>query len=94
MTAPIQKETDMAIRRKKGTFCAPNSFDALISCYSKAALIDALWCACQLGTDGSYEEITTLAARELRIALQTRRDRVYQELVTVADRRIDNDPPD
>ena len=36
---------------KKGPQMASEDFDAMIGCYSKAALIDALWCACALGTD-------------------------------------------
>jgi hypothetical protein len=77
---------------KKGPQMASEDFDAMIGCYSKAALIDALWCACALGTDESFEQITTKAAREMKIALNTRGDRVRPELVAASVRRIDSDP--
>ena len=73
---------------KKGPLCASGKFDELIGCYSKAALVDALWCACQLGTDESKEEITTKAAREMQAALNLRGDRVRPALVAAAVRRI------
>jgi hypothetical protein len=76
---------------KKGPEMASGEFDAIIGCYSKAALVDALWCACQLGTDESAEQITTRAAREIRIALDLRGDRVRPELVAAASRRTDSD---
>jgi hypothetical protein len=76
---------------KKGPEMASDEFDALIGVYSKSALVDALWCACQLGTDESKEEITTKAAREMQIALNLRGDRVRPALVAAAVRRIDSD---
>jgi len=76
---------------KKGTFYAPASFDELLGCYSKAALVDALWCACQLGTNESTEEITIRAAREMQIALRTRGDRVRPALVATAALPLDGD---
>jgi|TARA_R110000824_G_scaffold41944_1_gene124183 hypothetical protein len=75
---------------KKGPLCASTEFDALIGSYSKAALVDALWCACQLGAD-THEEITTRGAREMRIALRMRGDRVRPELVAIAERHRDGD---
>jgi hypothetical protein len=79
------------MNNKKGPLFASGEFDELIGCYSKAALVDALWCACQLGTDESREEITTKAAREMLIALNLRDDRVRPALVAAAVRRIDSD---
>lgn len=76
---------------KKGPLCCSDEFDAMIGCYSKAALVDALWCACQLGTNESSEEITIRAAREMEIALNTRGDRVRPALVAAAGRRIEGD---
>lgn len=61
---------------------------------SKQALIDALWCACQLGTDESSEQITTQAARNLVIAQRQRGDRVIQVVLTAANGRIDSDGED
>ena len=79
------------MNNKTGPLFASGEFDELIGCYSKAALVDALWCACQLGTDESREEITTKAAREMLIALNLRDDRVRPALVAAAVRRIDSD---
>lgn len=72
--------------------CAPE-FAALIGKASKAALVDALWNACHLGTDESTEQITTKAARELRIALDARCDRVPVILRNRAAWPIDSDGP-
>ena len=106
MTAPIpRRQTDAVCQRRiskrlrgsaersweKGTFYAPASFDELLGCYSKAALVDALWCACQLGTNESTEEITIRAAREMQIALRTRGDRVRPALVATAALPLDGD---
>ncbi len=76
--------------KKRAT--APAEFVRLLNVASKAALLDALWCSCQLGTDESAEQITTKAARELKIALDMRGDRVPSELAAAAERRIDSDP--
>lgn len=68
-------------------------FGALFAQVSKAALIDALWCACQLGTDDSDAQITAKAAREVLIALDSRGDRRPGGLVEAAAVWIDSDGP-
>jgi len=65
----------------------------MLSTVSKQALIDALWCACQLGTDESSEQITTQAARNLEIALRERGDRIPPIVTETAARWITSDGP-
>jgi hypothetical protein len=66
-------------------------FDGL----SKAALIDALWCACQLGTDESEEQILSRMARESKLAIDARGDkpssRTRAALDTLANLYVDGD---
>jgi hypothetical protein len=76
---------------KKPVVMASNAFSNLFSQVSKAALIDALWCACQLGTDESREQILTQAARNMVIALRERGDRVPPDIQHAADLKIDSD---
>jgi hypothetical protein len=80
----------MAIGKKGPAMCG-REFSALMSQASKMALIDALWCACQLGTDESREQITSQAARNLVYALRERGDRIPVDLQRAADMRIDSD---
>ena len=76
---------------KKPAVMASREFAATLSGVSKQALIDALWCACQLGTDESSEQITTQAARNLEIALRERGDRIPPIVAAAAARRVDSD---
>lgn len=76
---------------KKGPVMAGREFARMFDQISKAALIDALWCACQLGTDESADQITTKAAREAAIALVNRGDRVPRDIVTQTKHLIDSD---
>ena len=69
------------------------AFAGLMDKASKAALIDALWCACQLGTDETPEQILAQGARELRAALEMRGERVSRLVRDAAAVRIDSDPP-
>jgi hypothetical protein len=78
---------------KRPALASP-AFALLCGRVSKAALVDALWCACQLGTDESREQITAQAARNLEIALDARDDRVPRAITTAAQGRIDSDPPE
>jgi hypothetical protein len=79
---------------KKPAVMASRDFARMFNQLSKAALIDALWCACQLGTDESPEQIASQAARNAQIALHHRGDRWPTEIITVARGRIDSDPED
>lgn len=76
---------------KKPTFYAAPEFERMCREVSKAALIDALWCACQLGTTEEAHEITTQAARNLSIALEGRGDRVPISIKVHASQPIDSD---
>ena len=82
----------MAGFRKKLPVLTPAAFTDMFDKISKAALIDALWCASQLGTDETHEQITSLAARNAQIALRERGDRCPPEITTAASVRIDSDP--
>lgn len=70
---------------KKPAMLASPEFAKLMSAASKQALVDALWCACRLGTTEEPHEITTQAARNLALALEQRGDRVPIGLKIVAD---------
>lgn len=76
---------------KKPVLVASDAFRRLFQPLSKASLIDALWCACQLGTNESAEEIATQAARNAVIAMELREDRIPPALVEQSKRRIDSD---
>jgi hypothetical protein len=80
-------------KKRPPAMCAAE-FAALFAQVSKAALIDALWCACQLGTDETREQITAKAAREVIIALDARGDRHPRGLDDWAKTRIDSDVDD
>jgi FixJ family two-component response regulator len=82
----------MAGLGKKPALCCSREFAQLCDGISKAALVDALWNACQLGTNESAEEIETQAARNIYAALSAREDRIPKEVNAVAARRIDSDP--
>ena len=71
---------------------ASQEFARLFSQLSKAALIDALWCACQLGTNESADEIATQAARNVVPAMAHRGDRVPKDIVNIVGRPIYSDP--
>lgn len=77
---------------KKGLRMASPHFDAAFSRISKAALMDALWCACQLGTDESSGQIEAQAARNASAALYARGDRIPRDIAEMAIRTIDSDP--
>jgi len=76
---------------KKPVLVASERFSQVVGLASKAALVDALWCACQLGTDESEEQILAQAARNLRIALHLRGDRAPATVEAAADTPIDSD---
>jgi hypothetical protein len=76
------------------TRMASAAFAELFAPVSKAALVDALWCACQLGTDDSPEQYLTNAARNVVIALRERGDRVPPSIQRAADLTIESDVPD
>ncbi len=76
---------------KKPPMMAPDSFARMCEQWSKAALIDVLFCACQLGTDESLDQIATQAARNAVIVCDYRQDRVPASLRECAERRIDSD---
>lgn len=63
---------------------------------SKAALVDALYCACVLGTDESLDQIAAKMARELSAALEYRGDRPASPYRKALERlsavRIESDP--
>ena len=82
----------MAGLGKKPPLLSSQPFAALFDQVSKAALIDALWCACQLGTDESEQQIATQAARNVVIALRQRGDRIPSTLQSQSENRIDSDP--
>jgi hypothetical protein len=81
----------MAGLGKKPAVMASADFARLFDQVSKAALIDALWCACQLGTDESAEQITTKAAREVGLALKNRGDKIARDIKWHANKPIDSD---
>lgn len=76
---------------KKPPLMASRSFRVLFDRVSKGALIDALWCACQLGTDESDEQIESQAARNVLAALEVRGDRILPAIREAAARVIDSD---
>jgi hypothetical protein len=78
-------------RGKKGVCMATPEFARVFDQISKAALIDALWCACQLGTNETPEEILTQAARNAVIALNQRGDRLPATMASLAHGHIDAD---
>jgi hypothetical protein len=70
---------------------ASAEFARLFNEISKQALIDSLWCACQLGTDESDGEILAQAARNAKIALHARGDRIPGDIISASKRVIDSD---
>jgi hypothetical protein len=76
---------------KKPAAMASAGFARMFDQLSKAALIDVLWCACQLGTDESSDEITTQAARNAIAAMAVRKDRIPKDIAAQARLRIDSD---
>ena len=78
---------------KKRAVMSSREFSRLFSQISKQALVDTLWCACQLGTDESDEQITTQAARNAQIALAHRGDRVPREIAALSNLPVDSDAP-
>ena len=76
---------------KKGTALCSPEFARVMDKASKAALIDALWCACALGTNETALEILAQASRNLLVALQQRGDRVWPGLNDLAHGHIDSD---
>jgi hypothetical protein len=78
------------VGKKPAEMCS-RAFESAFSCMSKAALIDALWCASQLGTNETAEEIEAQAARNACAALRERGDRVPPILAEMEKRRIDSD---
>lgn len=76
---------------KKPPTMASREFVSAFDRFSKAAILDALWCACQLGTDETTEQITTQAARNVVVALDHRGDYVPTFTRGLAERRIDAD---
>ena len=76
---------------KKPPLMTSPEFGRLFSKISKAALIDVLWCASQLGTDESPEQIAAQAARNAVIALEARGDRIPADLRTISEQPIDSD---
>lgn len=81
----------MASKFKKPATVASTEFWSMFDKISKAALIDALWCACQLGTDESKEQIQTQAARNVVVALDMRGDRCPVEIKKQSELLIDSD---
>lgn len=77
---------------KKPALVASDAFTKLLDQLSKAALIDALWCACQLGTNDSEEEITIQAARNAVAALRMRSDRIPKDIAACAEDLLESDP--
>ena len=75
----------------KSARIASNQFVSAMSLMSKQALIDTLWCACQLGTDESEQQIFTQAARNAVIALADRGDRQHPSISNAAILPIDSD---
>jgi len=76
---------------KKPALMASEDFTREFSHVSKQALIDILWCACQLGTNETPREIEAQAARSACIVLQERGDRILPALKEWAERNIDSD---
>jgi hypothetical protein len=76
---------------KKPAVMASPEFAAMFNQLSKQALIDSLWCACQLGTDETNQQITTQAARNAKYALHARGDRMPADIVAQAERAIESD---
>lgn len=83
--------TRRGVTKKPAVMCS-REFARVFGSLSKQALIDTLWCACQLGTDESAEQITTQAARNAGIALERRGDRVPKEIVDAGADMLDSDP--
>lgn len=79
---------------KKPTAMCSAEFRVAFNKLSKAALIDTLWCAAQLGTNDQPDQIAAQAARNAEIALTTRGDRIPAAIAMTAQRRIDSDPTD
>lgn len=79
------------IFKKPALLCSP-AFELMCESVSKKALVDALWCACQLGTDKSEEQIRAQAARNLRIALDGRGDALPKPISAASEVAIDSDP--
>lgn len=78
------------ITKKPALLCS-DEFRRLVSPVSKAALVDALWYACQLGTNDTDAEYTIRAAREIVHALRDRGDRVPADLQRVSVRPLTDD---
>jgi FixJ family two-component response regulator len=74
----------MPRKRNKRPAACPWTFATMFDPVSKAALIDALWMACQLGTDESVEQITAQAASAVLAALRHRADRIPADIVAAA----------
>ena len=81
----------MAGLGKKRTAVCSVAFAGQFDKLSKAALIDALWCACQLGTNETAEEIEAQAARNAKCALAMRGDKLPKGIAEFARRTIDSD---
>lgn len=81
----------MAGITKKQALMSSRPFAAMFDKVSKAALIDSLWCACQLGTDESEPQIATQAARNVVVALKSRGDKVPYEIESQSENVIDSD---
>lgn len=75
----------------RGPVMTTTDFDRMFSQISKSALIDALWCACQLGTNDTYEEITIQAARNVEAALRARHDRIPTDITEAAGRVLEGE---
>ena len=75
--------------KKRAT--SPAEFVRLLDAVSKAALIDAMWNACQLGTDESEGQITAKACRETLLALKYRGDALPMPMRVAARTPIDSD---
>lgn len=76
---------------KKPALLCGQPFRQMFDKMSKAALIDTLYCACQLGTNETGPEIATQAARNAVIALKNRGDRVPPEIISQSENSIDSD---
>ena len=79
---------------KKPPAMCTAGFARMFNQISKAALIDALWCASQLGTNDEFEQYESQAARSVVVALTERGDRVPEDIAIAAKRRIDSDGPE
>lgn len=74
---------------KKPAAMASHEFARMFSQVSKQALIDALWCASQLGTNDTIEEYIANAAKNVEIALRERGDRIPPDIAAAATMSID-----